>query len=148
MGEWYFAWSGIRTFLAHYVVNPPRVELEVDGRRWTGIEAIVQNGDPFTYFDTTPLHVAEGASLDSGDLAGVVLHRATPLDIPTVIARLFSKRLRILDHRQISGFSGAERVTLRSATGRPVPLQVDGDWVGDEVEVELSVVPGALTVVG
>ncbi len=148
MGEWYFAWSAVRTFLAHYVVDPPRVELEVGGRTWTGIEAIVQNGDPFTYFDATPLHVAEGAALDSGDLAGVVLHRATPLDVPTVAARLFSRRLRILDHPQVTGFSGAEVVRMRSADGRPVALQVDGDWVGDEVEVELSVVPGALTVVG
>jgi diacylglycerol kinase family enzyme len=148
LGEWYFAWSGIRTFLAHYLIDPPRVTLEADGRSWTGIEAIVQNGDPFTYFDTTPLRVAEGATLTSGDLAGIVLHRATPLDIPTVIARLFSQRLRILDHRQVSGFSGAETVHLRSADGRPVPLQVDGDWVGDETEVEISVVPQALTVIG
>jgi diacylglycerol kinase family enzyme len=147
LGEWYFAWSGVRTFLAHYVVDPPRVELEVDGRRWTGIEAIVQNGDPFTYFDTTPLRVAEGAALDSGDLAGIMLHRATPLDIPTVIARLFSKRLRILDHPQVTGFSGARTVRLRSADGRAVPLQVDGDWVGDFTEVELSVVPRALSVI-
>lgn len=147
LGEWYFAWSGVRTFLARYLVHPPRVEVEAGGRRWQGINAIVQNGDPFTYFDTTPLRVAEGATLDSGDLAGIVLHRATLVDVPTVIARLFSRRLRVLDHRHVSGFSHVDRVTARSADGQPVPLQVDGDWVGDFTDVEYAVVPRGLTVI-
>ena len=148
MGEWYFAWSAVRTFLRHYLVRPPQVELEADGRTLRGINAIVQNGDPFTFFDTTPLHVAEGASLQSGDLAGAMLHRCTPVDVPTVALRLFSKRLRALDHRHISGFSGVETAVARSVDGTPVPLQVDGDWVGDETEVRYAVVPRALTVIG
>ena len=147
LGEWYFAWSAVRTFLRHYLVDPPRVEVTAGGRTWTGIEGLVQNGDPFTYFGARPLRAAEGATLDSGDLAGVILHRATPLDVPTVAARLFARRLRVLDHRQVSGFAGVDRVVMRSADGRPVALQVDGDWVGDETDVEVSVVPRALTVI-
>jgi diacylglycerol kinase family enzyme len=34
-----------------------------------------------------------------------------------------------------------------SADGRPVPLQVDGDWVGDTAEAVFDVLPGGLTVV-
>ena len=34
-----------------------------------------------------------------------------------------------------------------SADGRPVPLQVDGDHIGDAVEARYEVLPGALTVV-
>ena len=154
-GEWYFAWAAVRTFLAHYLVRPPRVQAFVgppgpDGAPTPvdGIAVVVQNGDPFTYFGDKPLRGAEGASLESGDLAGLVLHRATPLDIPTVILRLFSKRLRILDHRHVTGFDGLTAARARSADGRPVPLQVDGDWVGDETAVELSVAPRALTVIG
>ena len=147
-GEWYFTWSAVRTFLRHYLVNPPKVELETaDGEVLRGICGIVQNGDPFTYFNTRPLHVAEGVSLSSGDLGGVMLHRATPLDVPTVAWRLFSSKRRVVDHRQVSGFSGAPVVHARSADGRPVPLEVDGDWVGDFTEVEFSVQPGALTVI-
>ena len=36
---------------------------------------------------------------------------------------------------------------MRSVDGRAVPLQVDGDHVGDDVEAEFSVAPGALRVV-
>jgi diacylglycerol kinase family enzyme len=147
MGELYFAWSAIRTFGRHYVWRPPEVEVQANGARLRGINLIVQNGDPFTYFNETPLHVAEHIALDSGDLAGVVLHRATPLDVPSVAFRLFSNRHRVVDHRQISGFSGVEVIRARTADGRPVALQCDGDWVGDATEVEFSVVPRALTVV-
>jgi len=146
-GATYFAWSAVRTFMRHYLVRPPQVEVEVAGQTLRGINVLVQNGDPLTYFQYTPLHVAEDIALDSGDLAGAVLHRATPLDVPTVAFRLFSRRLRIVDHRQVTGFSHVERVRARSVDGRPVALQCDGDWLGDVTEVEFSIAPKALTVV-
>ncbi len=148
-GEWYFTWAAVRTFFRDYLVNPPRVELETDGGdRLAGIDAVVQNGDPYTYFDERPLHVAVNSSLDSGRLAGAMLHRATPIDVPTVAFRLFSKRHRLVDHRQMTGFSDVGRVVARTTDGTDVPLQLDGDWVGDFREVEFSVRPSALTVVG
>ena len=48
-GPWYFAQSAI-DFLARYVVRPPRLEVEVDGRKIRGVSAFVQNGDPYTFF--------------------------------------------------------------------------------------------------
>jgi diacylglycerol kinase family enzyme len=146
-GAWYFVWAAVRTFLEDYVVDPPQVELEWDGGRMQGVCGIIQNGDPFTYFNTRPLRVAEHVSLSSGDLGGVMLHRGTPLDVPAVAWRLFSQKRRIVDHRHISGFSGATVIRGRSLDGKPVPLEVDGDWFGDFSEVEYSVLPGALTVV-
>ena len=148
-GEWYFTWAAIRTFFGQYLVKPPRVELETDaGQRLEGIDAILQNGDPYTYFDVRPLHVAVNSRLDSGRLAGAMLHRATPLDVPTVAFRRFSKRLRLVDHRQITGFSDVGGVRARTLDGNELPLQLDGDWVGDFSEVEFGVLPGGLTVVG
>jgi diacylglycerol kinase family enzyme len=146
-GRYYFAWSAVATFLREYLVRPPIVETEIDGTVCRGINLIVQNGDPLTYFADRPLRVAEDVSLDSGDLAGALVHRATPIDIPTVALRLFSSRLRALDHRQVTGFSHAHTIRARAVDGRPVALQCDGDWVGDVTEVEFSIAPGALTVV-
>jgi diacylglycerol kinase family enzyme len=147
-GEWYFTYAALRTFFRHYTVKPPRVELEADdGTKLRGIDAIVQNGDPYTYFNVRPLRVAENSELDNGLLAGAMLHRATPLDVPGVAYRFFSKKRKLVDHRQITGFSGVSRVTVRSSSGNPVPLQVDGDWVGDFESMDFTVHPGALTVV-
>ena len=64
-------------------------------RRIPGVTAIVQNATPYTYFGDRPVDMGEGATLDSGDLAGVVLERASPLDIPTIIWRALSKRARV-----------------------------------------------------
>jgi diacylglycerol kinase family enzyme len=146
-GEWYFTWSAVRTFFRHYALRPPRISLETaDGTRLDGICGIVQNGDPYTYFNVTPLRVAEDSALDNGLLAGAMLHRATPFDVPTVAYRLFSKKRRLVDHRQITGFSRVQRVRVWSQNGDPIPLQLDGDWVGDHETVDLEVHPGALTV--
>jgi diacylglycerol kinase family enzyme len=146
-GAWYYTEAAVVTFLQRYVVKPPRLEIETGGRRVRGVSAFFQNGDTYTYFKSRPVHLVEGARLDSGDLAGVVLTRARPYDVPTVTFRALSGAARIAKHRGIAALSGIREATIRSVDGRPVPLQVDGDHIGDETVAELSVMPGCLKVV-
>jgi diacylglycerol kinase family enzyme len=147
-GPYYFTWAALSTFWRSYVVNPPRLVVELPGgETHRGVTAIVQNGDPFTYFQNRPLHVAEGATLTSGDLAGVVLHRSTPTVMPTVIWRIFSRRARIVRHRAISGFGGVQELLVRSEDGRELPVEVDGDFISTVPEAVFGLEPGALTVV-
>jgi diacylglycerol kinase family enzyme len=148
-GAAYFTYAAITSFLGDYVVRPPRLTAELpDGTVLEGVTAIIQNGDPFTYYENRPLHVATGATLTSGDLAGVVLRRTTPTIMPSVIARVFLERLEVTGHRAIDGFSGVDGLVVRSADeARPIALQVDGDHIGDVTEARFSVQPRALTVV-
>jgi diacylglycerol kinase family enzyme len=118
-----------------------------DGRTTTGVTAIVQNGDPYTYFRDRPVSLAEGAELASGTLSSVVLQRATPLDVPTIAARALLPRARITRHRRVASFEGIAGLTVRSMDDRPIPLQVDGDYVGSVTEARYAVQPGALAVV-
>ena len=78
-----------------------------------------------------------------------MLARASPLDMPTVIWRaLLPARADRPPPAQVEAFSARRRrVTVRSIDGRPLPLQVDGDHIGDVEVAEYSVRPGALTVV-
>jgi diacylglycerol kinase family enzyme len=145
--QWYFAYAAVATFTREYVVRPPRLEAHVGDRVLRGVTAAVQNGDPYTYFGRRPVHLAEGLSLDDGQFGGVMLERAAPIDIPTVSLRLLSDRLRLADHKRISAFATSDEVRIVSADGRPVALQVDGDYIGDTVEAVFGVWPGALTVV-
>jgi diacylglycerol kinase family enzyme len=146
-GAWYYASAAIGVFLRRYVVNPPRLEIEIGGQRLRGVTAAFQNGEPYTYFKSRPVNLVEGARLDSGDLAGVVLTRARPYDVPTVTFRALSGAARIAKHRGIAAIAGIREATIRSVDGRPVPVQVDGDHMSDETVAELSVKPGALRVV-
>jgi diacylglycerol kinase family enzyme len=146
-GAWYYASSAVGTFLRKYVVNPPRLEIEVAGETVQGVSAFFQNGEPYTYFKSRPVNLVEGGRLDSGDLAGIMLTRARPYDVPTVTFRALSGAARIARHRAITAFAGVRQATVRSLDGRPIPLQVDGDHMSDETVAELSVASGALHVV-
>ncbi len=146
-GAWYFTEKAVGTFLRRYVVKPPRLTVEVDGDEAIGgVSAFFQNGQPYTYFKTRPINLTEGARLDSGSLAGVVLTRANPVDVPTVLVRALSTA-DMTRHRRVTAFEDAHEVVIRSADGRPIPWQVDGDHVADDDEVRVSVEPGALHVV-
>lgn len=148
-GASYFTWSAITTFLSTYVANPPRLEVELPGgETHTGVTAIVQNGDPFTYFRNRPIRIAHGGDLEDGRLRGVVLRRSTPTIMPGVIYRAFSKRAEMARHRAVDAFDDVTELTVRSADDRPVPLQVDGDHIGDVTEAAYGIAPRALAVIG
>jgi len=145
--QWYFTWAAISTFTREYVVHPPQLDVHAGGEVVRGVTVVVQNGDPYTYFGRRPIRVAKASALDDGRLAGAVLRRAAPVDMPTVALRLLSERLSLMDHRRVAAFGGAEEVRVVSADGRAVPIQVDGDYIGDATEAVFGVAPGALTVV-
>jgi diacylglycerol kinase family enzyme len=146
-GAWYFTEVAVATFLRRYVVGPPRLEVTTGGRTMRGVSVFMQNADRYTYFENRPVSIVDGARIDSGDLGGAVLVRANPIDVPTVAFRALSGAAKVARHRQIEAFAGVHEVMVRSLDGRPVPIQVDGDHLGDDVEAEFTVAPGALRVV-
>jgi diacylglycerol kinase family enzyme len=147
VGEWYYTWTGIQTFNRHYLVRPPRLEVDLGAERISGVTAIVQNAEPYTFFGNRPVHMGEGATLDSGDLAGVVLQRASPIDALTVSWRALSKQARLVRHRRVHGFSGLRQLQITSADDRALPLQVDGDYIGEVHEATFEALPQGMLVV-
>ncbi|HST54918.1 MAG TPA: diacylglycerol kinase family protein [Solirubrobacteraceae bacterium] len=171
LGAYYFTWAAITTFARRYLFKPPRLTAHVDreaesddadasgrGRRRKrgnghsergvdGVTAIIQNGSPFTYFQNRPIEIADGATLNSGALAGCVLRRATPLSMPFIGWRAFSGRALVTDHRHVTALPALTEMTIKSSDGRPLPLQVDGDFLGEFDEAAYSIRPQALNVV-
>jgi diacylglycerol kinase family enzyme len=147
LGAWFFTWVAISTFMRRYLVSPPRLEVLADGHSFDGVTAIVQNGSPFTYFQNRPIEITDGAALDSGSLTGGVLRSASLLSMPSIAWRAFSPRARVAGHRKVSGLPEFDQLTVRTADGRPLPLQVDGDFLGEVEEARYSIMPGALSVI-
>jgi diacylglycerol kinase family enzyme len=145
-GPYYYAQAAIATFFGKYVVNPPHVIATAGGRETRGVSVFVQNTQPYTYFRRRPINLSDGATLESGDLSGAVLTRASALDVPTIAYRLLSRRARVSDHRRVQAFHGLQGLRVRSADERPVPVQVDGDYVGEDEEAVFSILPGGLRV--
>jgi diacylglycerol kinase family enzyme len=147
-GPYYFAYCGFGEFLGKYVAKPPRLETVTDGGdALPGVTVLVQKGDPYTYFRKIPIHAAQGATLADPTLAGIVLRSTRPTVMPGILYRLFSARAELDRHRQVDGFAGVEEVVVRSVDGRPVPLHVDGDHIGDVTEAVYGVDEAPLHVV-
>jgi diacylglycerol kinase family enzyme len=147
VGEWYYTSTAVMTFTHRYLIRPPRLEVELGDERFRGVTAIVQNAAPYTFFGDRPVDLGEGAELQSGDLAGVVLGRASPIDVPTIIWRALSSRARVTRHRQVEGFNSVQSLRVRSLDGRPLPLQVDGDYIGEAGEAVFGVTREGIAVV-
>jgi diacylglycerol kinase family enzyme len=147
-GPWYYAQAAVTTFLKSYVVNPPRVVASAGGRETSGVSVFVQNSQPYTYFRRRPVHLAGGTHLQSGDLSGAVLTRANAVDVPTITFRLLARQAAVGRHRRVRAFDGLHGLRVRSFDQRPVPVQVDGDFIGHHEEAVFSVLPGGLRVLG
>jgi diacylglycerol kinase family enzyme len=149
LGEYYYAWVATTTFGRRYLLKPPRLAAEFgshDGAGVEGVTVVVQNASPYTYFGDRGVEMAEGVSLQSGDLAGLILKRTNPLDVPSIAWRALSPSARVADHRQIEPFSAEKRLLIRSLDERELPVQVDGDFIGCAVEHTFAVAPGALAI--
>jgi diacylglycerol kinase family enzyme len=146
-GEWYYTWTGLRTFTRRYLLHPLRLEAQLGEETIAGVTVIVQNAAPYTYFGNRPVDMAEGATLHSGDLAGVVLDRARPIDVPTILARALSRHLTLGRHHHVHAFSGVTGLRVCTRDDRPLPLQVDGDYIGEADEAVFGVRPNGIAVV-
>jgi diacylglycerol kinase family enzyme len=152
-GPYFYTWAALASFYRRYLRNPVVLRVEAADDEIEGINALAQNSDPYTYFASRPLRVCEGISLDDGTLSMVVLKRAAQRDLVTLATRLLSESLKTANHRQIEHFDDLKEARVSSASTdsdgalRPFPVQVDGDYIGEQSRAELRIEPGALTVV-
>ena len=148
LSEWYFTTTALTTFSKRYLIRPPKVRVEADGREIDGVTVIVQNSEPYTYFSSHPIRVCIGAGNTNGTLSAAVLKRATPFEVPTIMARIFAGGPdSVSKHAQVEPLQGLTSLRIVSRDDRPFPLQLDGDHVGDYMEMDLGVRPLALAVV-
>ena len=152
-GPYYYSWAAVSALVREYLINPVRLQVEVNGETVEGVTALAQNSDPFTYFASRPVRVCEGVSIDDGKLSLGVLRRAAQRDMPTLIPKLFSDKKPAARHRQIDHFEDVTAATIASISetkdgiARPFPVQVDGDYIGEKTRLEVRIDPGALTIV-
>jgi diacylglycerol kinase family enzyme len=91
--------------------------------------ALVANGDPYTYVGRLPVHLVPDAKWDRG--LDVVAPRAVrPAAIPRLVAAALTGR--VSKTRGVLYLHDVDGIELRA--DRPLPLQVDGEDLGD-VEV-------------
>jgi diacylglycerol kinase family enzyme len=151
-GPLFFSYAALMSFYGKYRGRPPRLEVQTNGDRVQGVTAVVQNSDPFTYFNDRPVRVCPPTALDDGCLSMSVLERASQRDMPVLAWKLLTNRGAVSDHPQVRSFANVYKATVKAlpAAGdepRPFPLQVDGDYIAEYTEAEFEICPGSLLVV-
>ena len=68
--------------------------------------------------------------------------------MPTIGYRLLAGSARVGRHSRVVAFDGLSELRVRSFDHRPVPVQVDGDFIGTHEQVVFTIAPGALRVIG
>jgi diacylglycerol kinase family enzyme len=138
----------VRTGVQHFFASRDRTDvpmtLRVEGREPERLGlALVCNTDPWTYLGPRPVRPCPSASFETGlDLFGL-------RSLPTVatlrhLRQILSSRPRPRGRRVVRVHDADEMVITAR---RPLPLQVDGDDLGDTDRLVLRAVPDALQVV-
>jgi diacylglycerol kinase family enzyme len=138
-GNWAFGWVGLRLLAERRFRLDPVLELRGRGR---GAFALAANADPYTYAGRIPLRVAPLARFELG-LDLVMPRRLSPARIPRFVryALLGRGQERARDIVYLHDVDGVELVC-----DRPLPLQADGEDLGDVAEVTLEAERGAVVV--
>ena len=147
LGDWFFVWTGLRLFfLRGFDRRRPRIRMSTgsDPERWQGglFLVIVQNLDPFTYLGKRPLRVNPDVRMESGlDAFGVRTMKASRI-LPIVV-QAFSSASHLSDPSVVS-VHDERAIWLRADI--PLPVQADGEYLGDRQEIHIDLVPDAVRV--
>jgi diacylglycerol kinase family enzyme len=136
-GDLAFGMTVMRALIDHRFRYEPAIEVEGLGR---AAFALIANCSPYTYAGSLGLRFVPGASFEGG-LDVVAPMAVRPRAVPRLAAQAF--RGRPGDNDVLQGHD-LDRIVIRCDV--PMPVQVDGEDLGDIEEAEIVAVREALTV--
>ena len=145
-GPWYYAQAAIATFMEKYVVNPPRVVATAGGPRERGRQRVRPERAALHLLPPPPDPAGRRHAPAVGRPLGRRAHarqRDRRPDDRLPAARRGARASA--GTAACDAFDGLDGLRVRSADERPVPVQVDGDYIGTHEEAVFSVLPGGLT---
>jgi diacylglycerol kinase family enzyme len=147
VGHGFYVWSSLRLFFAGVDRRRPQISVRwgpsLEHHRDGLFLAISQKTRPFSYLGNREMHICPHAELEKGlDLFGI-----DRFGVPTVL-RVAAQTLttaRHLKNKHVLYLHDQGRIQVRAA--RPLPVQMDGEYLGDREVLELEAVPEALSIV-
>lgn len=134
-----FAWTGLQTLSRHRFRLDPALEVKDVGR---AAFALILNGPAYSYAGRRPLRPAPIASFEGGlDLVAPI--RIRPGDLPRMVRYAFGGGVRTKD-RDLVYVHDADRLEI--VCDRPLPLQADGEDLGDVEHAVFEAERDAVTV--
>jgi diacylglycerol kinase family enzyme len=145
-GNLFFVWTGLRVFFFGYGRRKPHIELswgpDLQEHRDGLFLAIFQNVSPYTYLGERAMSLSPEANIDEG-IDGFALSTLRVRTIlPTALKALRpSPRMR---GRRLLTVRDQPRFLVKS--DRPMPVQMDGEFIGEHQDVVVEAVPNTLSV--
>lgn len=140
-----FLWCGVLAYLGGYDRRRTNITVHVPGEEPTsGFRSVVCcNARPYTYLGPWPADLCPVASIDGG----LALTGVRKLGLPALL-RITYTSLRgsaIGELRLVRLWEDHDALELHA--DRPLPVQVDGDYVGEPTRLALRSVPDALSII-
>jgi len=148
LGDLFFVWTATRVSATGYDRRTPRLSVTWgpgdDDRVDHAYVAIVQNLSPFTYLGRRAMRVAPdadlGLNLDALILDSMRIGTVLPVALSTFARARHGRNRHARIVHDVPWFDVRSEV--------PLPLQADGEYLGDHTEVRIECVPDALGLVG
>jgi diacylglycerol kinase family enzyme len=138
-GDLAFTWEAVKLLAGRRGRYDPAIEIDGHGR---AAFALVANTDPYSYAGGRPLHVAPEARFELG-LDLVAPRHVRPAAIPRLV-RFILRGEGQQNADDIVYIHDVDRVELRC--DQPLPLQVDGEDLGDAAVVVFEAERDAVSV--
>jgi len=144
--SWLYVWTALRQFYAVTDRRHPALTLECDGRPPVGhlFMGIVSNTSPWTYLGHRPVNPSPQADFDTG-LDLFALRRLRTMSTLNALRQMITPRHAPLSGRDVVSLH--DQPEFRISSGRPVAVQIDGEYVGEHEVVTFRSVPDALRVI-
>ena len=143
IGEWYFVTTAVRTYFFAYDTREAPITVRLpDGTEHRDLRvAIAGNSNPFTFLGDRLFQVTPLADPERGlDLTGV---RSLRLGhVLRFVWRAFGSGGHV-HLRNVVGLHDLDRFEVVAT--HPLPIQLDGDYIGEESHFEFESVPDSLT---
>lgn len=125
----------LRQYLEEHDWSSPKLTVTADGHTAEGVfMAIAQNTTPYVFVGPLPLDFSTGASFERG-LDIIALTDMSPLSLATYLAEA-AAGVPTEKRANVTLFEDCSEVQISAS--EPIPVQVDGDSIGDFSEVTLT----------
>jgi diacylglycerol kinase family enzyme len=141
-----FVWSAASTWARHYDRKRPSVRVELpNDESIDGYFVLTLNSDPYTFLGGRPLHLVPAATLDRA-LAAVTVLTLAPLPFARTVASALGVGRGAESQRAVHVRADIDAFDVH-ALHSPLPVQVDGEYLGDVERAEFRYEPEVLRVV-
>jgi diacylglycerol kinase family enzyme len=147
VGDWFYAWTAVRVLMTRPRWGGPKLRIrwgdDPDNVREGMALAVFQNTSAYTYLRGRAMNVCPEATVYGG-VDCLALDTARTSTIIRIVLSTFG-RARHTKNRHVLYLH--DQQTIQVSSDAPLPVQVDGEYVGERQDLLIESVPDALSVI-